>query len=98
MTAWCGFGGVVVTGIGRGKLPARVGGWRALGWLTAARCWPSRKLPAGAPLTQGDHLPHTNGQNDQVDETAQEDQSALPIAIASLGGEDRVHPPSCVQH
>jgi hypothetical protein len=45
--------------IDRRELPSRADRWQALGRLTArAKCWPRRKLPAGAiVMPQGEHMP-----------------------------------------
>src|SRR5215468_9718158 len=51
-------------------------------WLRViAHAGPPRGLPAGTLLTQGGHLPHTNGHNDQVDVTAPSAGTRFVIAF-----------------
>ena len=94
------FGCVLVTGIGRGKLPARVTWWHARRCLAArARCWPPRYLPSEALVQPvGENRCPNHEQKEQVEETADDDPLAIRIAIGPCGGEDRVHPHAGIRH
>ena len=99
-TPSCGLGGMPVARTDRRKLPARAGWWQAPGCGTArARRLSPWALPAGTPVPPiFVRNPRSHGQNEQVDEPAQEDQYGWHRVLASLRGQERVHPRAYVQH
>jgi hypothetical protein len=95
-----GLGGMPVAGIDGRKLPTRAGRWQAPECRTArARRVSPRAPPAGKlvpPIFKRN--PRSYGQNEQVDEPAQEGQYSWHRVLTSLRGHERVHPRACVQH
>ena len=91
----CSFGCVLVTGIGRGKLPARVTWWHARRCLAArARCWPPRYL-LGEALVQpvGENRCPNHEHKEHIEEGGRPSQcdSRMGIMIRPALGQEECH-------
>jgi hypothetical protein len=95
-----GLGGMPAARIDWRKLPTWARRWQAPECRTArARHVSPWALPAGTlVLPIFVRNPRSYGQNEQVDEPAQEDQDGWHRVLASPRGQERVHPRACVQH